>query len=122
MCQQGDIAWVYRPDPQGRNHKTRGHVIITDTDAVADNAILVGVAITGEFSDPLADNQIALPWSLPRHPVTGLRKPSVAVCNWLVTFSPDEIDNIGGRAPGGQLFQIMRQVKQVADDMNSANQ
>jgi hypothetical protein len=48
---------------------------------------------------------------------TRLRKPTVAVCEWLVTVKPDEVaeNNVGGRVPATILEKIIETVRSVAD-------
>ena len=110
MCKQGDIAWVLMADPQGRNHKTRPFVIVSDVDSLPDDSALVGVAVSSQVPHPIPTSQVALPWSLPRHPVTGLCKPSVAIYDWFGSFTKGEIENIRGRVPGNRMVQIMEHV------------
>jgi mRNA-degrading endonuclease toxin of MazEF toxin-antitoxin module len=116
MCKQGDIAWVLKTDRHGRNPKTRPFVIVSDTDGLPDDAPLVGVAVSSWVPHPLPVNQVELPWHNSRHPVTGLNKPSVAICDWFETFTRDEIQNICGRAPAKKMFEIMSHVAAHDDE------
>ena len=110
MCKQGDIAWVLMPDPNRQNHKTRPFVIVSDAENVPDDEPLAGVAVSSQVPNPIPSNQVPLPWDNSRHRVTGLYKPSVAVCDWLATFSRAQIENIQGHVPGKQMVQIIRHI------------
>lgn len=105
---QGDIVWVYVHDEHGRNPKGRPVVILTSTDEIDTNTVLTGCAVTSYFGTPLPSHAVSLPWYSRGHPVTGLRKPSIAHCNWLVTFGISDVENKKGRVPTKTIYDIMR--------------
>lgn len=105
--QQGSIVWARFDDPQGRNPKCRPAVIVTPTNEIVEGGTLVAVAATSTLTDPLPAHHIALPWHPSRHPKTLLRKRCVAICDWLVTIQPSQIENVGGTVPQGVLMAIL---------------
>ena len=108
--QQGQIVWIETGDQAGRNPKCRPAVIITDTSEIQSDAKLVVVAATGTFSKPHPQNRIELPWKRPKHPVTGLYKRCVAVCDWLVEIDHRQIKGVGGVVPPHILAQILAEI------------
>lgn len=62
---------------------------------------------TGTFSRPLLANRVELPWQNGKHPVTGLYKPCVAVCDWLQEIDQAAIVSIGGVVPSVVLANIL---------------
>jgi hypothetical protein len=110
--QQGSIVWATVPDPTG-TPKTRPLVIITATNEIVLDAPIVGAAITATFPDPPPDTHIELPWHPRRHQATQLAKRSAAVCKWLVTLRPSEIEEIKGFVPTKTMVEIMRKVTKL---------
>jgi mRNA-degrading endonuclease toxin of MazEF toxin-antitoxin module len=108
--QQGSIVWVRVGDQAGRNPKCRPAVILTPTNEISPGEQLVAVAVTSTFSKPLPQNQIELPWQHGGHPVTGLKKRCVAVCDWLIEVDQSAIEAIGGVAPPLVLTAILAQI------------
>lgn len=107
LLQQGSIVWVSAADQAGRNHKCRPAVIVTPTDEIGHGNKIVAVAATGTFSRPLAANRIEIPWHRGRHPITGLYKPCVAVCDWLIEFEVTAVEGHGGVVPRDVLRKIL---------------
>jgi len=110
---QGQIVWVRVSDQAGRNPKTRPAVILTATDEISDDEPIVVVAVSTRFDRPLPDNKIELPWHRDRHPVTGLRRRCVAVCDWLVEIRPSAIEDVAGTVPPAKMRQIISRVKRA---------
>ena len=106
MYRQGHIVWIEIPDPAGRNPKCRPAIILTSTSELSPSKPLVVVAVTSRFSKPLREDQVELPWSHRKHPVTGLNKPCIAVCDWLVPVQQTQILKIGGIVPNHILEKI----------------
>jgi mRNA-degrading endonuclease toxin of MazEF toxin-antitoxin module len=104
---QGHIVWVEIHDQAKRNKKRRPAVVLTATGDLSPSRPLVVVAATTRFERPLREEQIELPWSRTRHPVTGLYRPCVVVCDWLVPIYQSQIINIGGVVPNHILEQIV---------------
>lgn len=110
MCQQGDIVRVWSLDPQGHNAKPRRFVIVSKTDELEDDDLIVGVAISGVFPDPLPDEYVKLPWDNRGHIHTKLYKDSAAVCNWIKHFEKDEIVEHIGKVPPAKLLEIIKKL------------
>ena len=108
--QQGSIVRALIPDAQGRNPKNRRTVLVTSTEEIASASLVVVAAITGTFDRPLSEKQIELPWTNLGHPVTGLTKPSVVVCDWLVKVPICDVRATGHRCPKSILEQILNQI------------
>lgn len=112
---QGRIVRANVLDPQGQNPKVRSLVIVTATSKIAAADSVAGVAITGSFSDPLADDEVLLPWRKDRHPKTGLHKPCVAKCSWVCAIKPTDILERAGIVPPAVLDQIIAKVTPLVD-------
>lgn len=79
----GQIVLATVSDGHG-NTKTRPVVIVTRTDQISADRPMLAVCVSTQVEHPTPDDHVALPWSNPRHPRTGLNKPNVAKCNWTV--------------------------------------
>lgn len=106
---QGQIVWVEIRDSAGRNPKCRPAVVLTKTSEIHDGEPIVVVAATGRIDQPLPKHHVALPWMHSRHPVTGLYKPCVAVCDWLAEIEPSQVISVGGNVPTHIMMEIVRQ-------------
>jgi mRNA-degrading endonuclease toxin of MazEF toxin-antitoxin module len=107
MLQQGSIVWLTVADQAGRNPKRRPAVVVTPNEKIADDGTIQFVAAVGTFSKPLPANRIPLPWKRERHPVTGLYKECVAVCDWIIEAPASDIEAVGGRLPTEVLAKIL---------------
>lgn len=85
-------------------------MVVTATDQILLNAQIVGVAITCSFRNPPPENCVLLPWQRSNHPATGLARRSAAVCDWLVTLTPSDIEKIEGYVPRRYLLEILRKL------------
>ena len=106
--QQGRIVWVRVVDPAGRNPKLRPAVIVTRTSEITATEPMVGVAVSSTFKQPLSASQNELPWQQGGHPVTGLNRRCVAVCEWVIRFTTAEVESVGGTVPHSILLRIVR--------------
>ena len=113
----GSIVWARVPDENGVNHKERPAVIVTATDDIDVNDPLVAVAVTGTFSNPLRESQVALPFHPSGNTRTKLRRPTVAVCDWIVRIKKADILQVAGIVPPGPLTEIMEKVEALLDDL-----
>jgi hypothetical protein len=77
------------PDQNGRNNKDRHVILLNDLDSA--DASFDGVAVTGSFAFPLPATSVKLRWHRQGTGQTGLNKPSVAECTWIVTATPADI-------------------------------
>ena len=103
---RGCIVWVEVTDPRGANPKCRPVVLLTRDAEIVPGALLQGAAITTFIDPALAEISVPLPWDRNGHPKTGLNKPNVALCNWVVTFTADKIEEVAGIVPGKYLIRI----------------
>jgi hypothetical protein len=71
------------------------------------------VAITGRFSDPLAADEVALPFHPGGQSNSGLRKPCVAKCSSLETLRLDQVVELLGFLRASTLHEILDRVGQV---------
>ncbi len=99
-------------DPNGKNPKNRFVVLIRDHSE--GDETLFGVAITSSFTYPLSEVMVNLPFS--RNPKgrckTGLSKDSVAVCDWIVGFTDDDLLEEIGFTPPTELEEILSRVEE----------
>jgi hypothetical protein len=120
VIKQGSIIRALVVDPRGQNPKLRPLVVTTASDEISKERPLVAVAITGALSNPIADDEIRLPFHPRGEASTGLRKPSVAKCSWLVKLQLDAVVEAKGFIPTKVLIQILEKIRQ-RDDTSKAN-
>ncbi len=113
LC-RGRIVWAEALDPQGRNPKLRPCVIVTATEEIAPGTPLVAVAITGTAGCAPPEDEVELPWHADRRQSrTGLTSPSVAVCSWRVTLTPEGVRSFGGVVPAGPMLRILARLAEL---------
>lgn len=107
---QGDIVWSKVHDRNG-NAKVRPVVIITASDEIIIDDSIVAVAITTTFAEPPPDYCVEIPWYRLGHRVTGLKRRSAAVCNWMVEIHPSDIEGRPiGMVPKKYLLDILNRI------------
>jgi mRNA-degrading endonuclease toxin of MazEF toxin-antitoxin module len=116
MLRQGGIIQATVSDPQGGNAKLRPLVIVSPTSDVASAAELVAVAITGRFSEPLATDEVLLPFHPNGQAKSGLRKACVAKCSWLIKIQPADVVKQSGFLGAETLTAILRKVGELKLD------
>jgi mRNA-degrading endonuclease toxin of MazEF toxin-antitoxin module len=84
--QQGSVIWVTVADRRGKNPKRRPAIVVTPGNPIAIDSKVTVVMATGTFDANLPKNQVNLPWANQGRCVTGLNKPCVAICDWLLTI------------------------------------
>lgn len=90
VYRRGAVLFVAQvPDTNGVNHKDRHVVLLNDLDSA--DAVFFGVAVTGTIPNPLPATSVPLPWHRQGRCQTGLNKPCVAECTWIVTATPADI-------------------------------
>jgi mRNA-degrading endonuclease toxin of MazEF toxin-antitoxin module len=109
LC-HGAIVWAEVPDPQGRNPKRRPAVIVTPTDEIEAEGDVRVVGISTKFEEAPPEVQVALPWDPRGAAKTQLRKPSWAVCTWVLTVPVASILECRGMVPPGQLLEIVQRL------------
>lgn len=108
--QQGSVIWAEVPDPRGNNHKVRPLIVVTKNSEIVGDDLIAAIAVSTLFSLPLEDYEIPLPWSEKGHPLTGLYRACVAVCNWVVPVDPTTIKAIRGPLTSQLLTSIIEKV------------
>ena len=97
-------------DPAGQNPKVRPLVVVTANSEIKADSTLVAVAITGEFSDPLEVDEVALPWHPRGSTPTRLTKPCIAKCSWLCELAPTDVIEVRGHLPAAVLEVILQRL------------
>jgi mRNA-degrading endonuclease toxin of MazEF toxin-antitoxin module len=110
---RGRMVWVEVPDPQGGNPKCRPAIILTPTDEIKQDGDIVIVAVSTQVDAAPAATVVNLPWHRDGHPKTGLKAPSVAVCNWVQQVKLTSIRDCAGIVPGKQLLEIEKKVRML---------
>ncbi|MBN2022496.1 MAG: type II toxin-antitoxin system PemK/MazF family toxin [Pirellulales bacterium] len=107
---KGDVVQILTVDPNGLNEKKRPAVVLSDTfELEAEDAFLV-VAVSGQFREPLSDDYVLLPWARGGRTKSGLTKPCVAKCRWLVRVTRKDVFDKLGHLPDLVTCDIMRTV------------
>lgn len=118
---QGTLVWAVVADQNGHNAYGRPIVILTPEAEIANSPRLVGVVAshTAFLKNPLPKTYIELPWHPSGRVGTRLKKPTVAVCEWLAAVDPALISesDIGGRVPATVLERILSMVRQQHPEM-----
>jgi len=111
----GQIVLANVSDGHGHT-KTRPVVIVTPTaDIIRDEPILA-VCISTQIKRPMPAEHVPIPWSNPRHPRTGVNKPNVAKCNWVVSVLSEDIIEVRGIVPAKPMGQIDAVLKRLESD------
>jgi mRNA-degrading endonuclease toxin of MazEF toxin-antitoxin module len=113
MLRQGSVVRALVNDPRGGNPKLRPLVVLSPTRDIADNRPLVAVAITSQFSDPLAADEVALPYHPGGRSGSGLTRPCVAKCSWLVVLRLGDVQAQKGYLSTERLAAILTAVEQL---------
>ena len=111
----GMIVEVWVDDGNGRT-KERPAVIIERDESCDRGGPFLAVAITKSFDLPLPYYHIKVHDSNNRHPVTGLRFPCVAKCNWPRYLEERRIIRKLGDMPAAILFAICEAFDRIQDD------
>lgn len=111
LLTQGQIIRAKVRDQQGRNPKIRPLVIVSPTPDLRSGGVFVAVAITGQFTEPVAEDEVLLPWHPKGLAATRLRKPSIAKCSWLCEIQKEDVIEIKGTVPRSQMEQIIAYVR-----------
>jgi hypothetical protein len=72
----------------------------------------VAVAITGRFSEPLAADEVTLPFHPRGRANSGLRKPCVAKCSWLETIEVNHVIEPMGFVSASIMRAILERIDQ----------
>ena len=111
---QGEIVLVQIPDPDWNPCAVpHNAVIVTKTESIDSRDFVHVVGITGSFDEPLPAHWIKLPYSNGGHVKTGLSKPCVAKCNWVVPVQKIEIIRHVGALHAIRLNQIIEAIRRL---------
>lgn len=94
-------------NPSRGDAKERPVLIISSDDDIQPGKAIVGLAISGTFREPLRSEEFELPWSRDGRAKTGLKKPSVVVCDWPVTLPHSEIIEVCGELSLPKLLRVI---------------
>jgi len=111
MLQQGRIIWANVPRPDGSPGKPRTAVIITATEEIKDTDPFVVVAITSTFQEPLRDAEVRLPFHPQGAGRIGLKRPTVAVCDWLIELTKEHVLQEVGSLPTPVMIEIVEKTR-----------
>ena len=110
---RGSIVWASVVDPNGRNPKERPAIVISSDKHILSSDELVAVAVSSRVQLADGAQNVRIPWHRGRHPVTGLDRPCVAVCDWLIRLNKVDIIDVGGTCPPKQLMEILQTVARL---------
>ena len=99
-------------DTQGRDSKKRPVVIVTATSEIPHASQLTVVGITGEFSSPLEQDEVDLPWRADGKGLTKLTKECVAKCSWIRQIKKSDILEEKGIVPLPLMEEIIKRLSQ----------
>lgn len=110
---QGTIVRANVVDPQGNNPKIRPLVVVTPTHEITPDATLVAVAITGRFSDPLAVDEVMMPYNPNGTSISKLRKRCVAKCSWMCHITMSNVIEVKGSLRPRHLVEILKRINKL---------
>lgn len=117
----GRIIWTPIADHDGRNRYPRSVVILTPDEEIGDADELFGVVAsnTAALMNPRPPYCVELPFHPTGRVGTKLKKPTVAVCAWVVGVRKPEIEDLGGIVPPRivqQILEVRRGMEAVGGD------
>lgn len=86
-------------------------MVVTTTSEIHSSNTFVVVAVTGEFTEPIAPDLVKLPWHPKGNTKTQLKKPSVAVCSWRCEIQHSDIVEFKGMVPPTEMAEIIRRIE-----------
>lgn len=116
LC-QGRIVWIELADKRGFNKYPRPVIILTPTAEISSEDTLVCVVASHSASQksPRPDSYVEVPHQPEGKVRTRLRKPTVAVCQWLEEFEKDDLlaGDVSGVVPPSCLKHILMKVREI---------
>jgi hypothetical protein len=113
--QPGRIIWGSFPRHGKNVGRHRGIILNTSAEIEAGEPLLI-VVISSKLSLAKPEDMVILPSKAGGHPVTGLTKPSAAMCDWWLTVSQSDIavhDLTDYKVYGTLLMQIAKRVGEM---------
>jgi hypothetical protein len=101
----GRIVWAVAPSGRGEGKK-RPLIIATRRVDILKGSAITAIGCSTSFSEPLGPTEILLPSDPAGRGVTGLRAPTIAVCDWIEAFPPGTRFETAGMVPGALLRTI----------------
>jgi mRNA-degrading endonuclease toxin of MazEF toxin-antitoxin module len=99
--------------PTGSESKARPLLVVSSDAEIAAGSKLICVAITGQFREPLADDEVALPFHPAGAASSGLTKPSVAKCSWAVTIDKSNVMEHKGFVSKERLTAVLLTIAEL---------
>ncbi len=116
LC-QGRIIWIEVPDKNGFNSYPRPVAVLTKTDEIASEDVVVCVVCSHTSAEvyPRKDSWIEIPHHPDGRTRTRLRKSTVALCEWIEQFKKADAQaaDMGGIIPPGVLLRIINLVQEL---------
>lgn len=116
LC-QGRIIWIEVPDKNGYNAYSRPVAVLTKNSEIDSEDVIVGVVCSNTSAEvyPRKETWIEIPHQRDGRTRTKLRKPTVALCEWIEPFRKVDAQaaEMGGIIPPGVLLQIINLVEEI---------
>lgn len=113
LC-QGRLVWTVVVDPRGNNPKKRPVLILTSSEEIKTETVLVGIVCSGSAAEkrPRPANYIPLPYQCNGLCTTKLKKPTVAIVGWYSEVPNKEFnrEDVGGVVMPSLLANILKAV------------
>lgn len=114
---QGRVVKVVIADPAGRNSKEHPVILIGRDDDIRNHDPVIGVIAshTAATQTPRKDCCIEIPHSGDGKCNTGFFKPTVAVCDWVVKLTKEQIaaGRLGGMVQARHVFAIHQKIAEL---------
>lgn len=119
LC-QGRIIWIEVPDKNGYNAYSRPVAVLTTDSEIHSEDVIVGVVCSNTSAEvcPRKATWIEIPHQTDGRTRTKLRKPTVALCEWIEPFKKADAQaaKMGGIVPPSVLLQIIKLVEAIHGD------
>jgi mRNA-degrading endonuclease toxin of MazEF toxin-antitoxin module len=101
----GRIFWAVYPGDRG-DGKNRPMIVATRWIDILRTGNVVAVVCSTDFTEPIMPIEVRLPFAPDGRCVTGLRRDTVAVCDWTATLPAEEIRETSGIVPTYLLREV----------------
>ena len=103
----GLLIWDKAPSGRGQG-KCRPLIIAMRRIDYLQGRPVITIGCSTDIDEPLNDDEIRLPHDPNGNCLTQLRRPTIAVCNWIEKFPPKTRFETGGMVTGTLLHEIFR--------------